>query len=244
MSFANSTKLRLRRLARTGLIVLVCAALFAGTWGALAVITLPQVGHLARQRPTTTAFMQHYLEENHGQLPRCEWVDYDAISPHLKRAILVSEDINFFSHSGFDGGELGQALRDAWRQKEAPRGASTITQQLARNLYLTSARTPWRKFTEALLTRRLESNLSKRRILEIYLNVVEFGPGIYGAEAASRHYFGTAAASLNERQAAELAVVLPRPKVWHPGRATPGYQSAVERILRRMEKAEFLWRRI
>ena len=188
--------------------------------------------------------MQSYLEDNGGRRPRCEWVDYDSISPHLKRAILVSEDINFFSHDGFDGHEIGQALREAWKAKEAPRGASTLTQQLARNLYFSSERTPWRKFSEALLTRRLESDLSKHRIFEIYLNVVEFGPGIYGAEAASLHYFGVAAKSLNERQAAELAAVIPRPSTWHPGRESPGYQSAVERIQRRMDKAEFLWKRI
>lgn len=238
------TKSSLRRIGRVGLLVLGYAALALATWVALTVLTVPDVGFLAKQRPKTTAYMQRYLEQNQGSPPRCQWVAYEQISPHLKRAILVSEDINFFSHQGFDEHEIGEALRVAWEQGEAPRGASTITQQLARNLYLSPARTPWRKLTEALLTRRLESRLSKRRIFEIYLNVVEFGPGIYGAEAASRQYFGTTAASLSERQAAELAAVLPRPKLWHPGRETPGYQTAVERILRRMDKAEFLWRQI
>ncbi len=244
MGTAASMASRLRRIGRLGLLVLGYAALAVGTWVTLTVVTLPDVGQLAQHRPKTTAYMQRYLEENPGSPPRCEWVDYEEISPHLKRAILVSEDINFFSHHGFDEYEIGQALQAAWREREAPRGASTITQQLARNLYLSSAQTPWRKLTEMLLTRRLESSLSKQRIFEIYLNVVEFGPGIYGAEVASRHYFGTDASSLDERQAAELAAVLPRPKVWHPGRDTPGYQSAVERILQRMDKAKFLWKRI
>jgi monofunctional biosynthetic peptidoglycan transglycosylase len=247
MSLAHTARSRLGRLPRSvrfGLLTVVYAALVGATWIALTLLTLPSVGYLAQQRPTTTAYMQRYIEENDGELPRCEWVAYDDISPHLKRAILGSEDINFFSHDGFDAGEMSPALRDAWKELEAPRGASTITQQLARNLFLSSARTPWRKFTEAMLTRRLESNLSKRRILEIYLNVVEFGPGLYGAEAASRHYFGVAAAALDERQAADLAVVLPRPKVWRPGHSSSGYQRAVERVLRRMEKAEFLWKRI
>jgi monofunctional biosynthetic peptidoglycan transglycosylase len=244
MKVSGIARIRPRRGVRIALIALGCLVLFVGTWLALAWITLPEVDHLARQRPVTTAFQQDYLEEHPGRPLYCEWVDYDEISPHLKRAILVSEDINFFAHDGFDEHEITQALSTAWRNKEAPRGASTITQQLARNLYLSPSRTPWRKLNEALLTRRLESSLGKRRILEIYLNVVEFGPGIYGAEAASRHYFGVDAGSLTERQAAELAAVLPRPKQWHPGRETAGYQAAVERILRRMEKAEFLWKRI
>lgn len=227
-----------------------CAAILVVVvlWGAWTVIRLPDVAPLAVERPSTTAFIERYLEERERDgLPpglRWQWVRYDAISPHLKRAVLVAEDINFFSHEGFDEHEIGEALREAWDQKEFPRGASTLTQQLARNLFLSPAKTPWRKLEEAMLTRRLEERLTKRRILEIYLNVVEFGPGIYGAEAASRYYFGIAAVALNERQAAELAAVLPRPSVWHPGRDTPGYRAAVERILRRMEKAEFLWRRV
>lgn len=206
------------------------------------------IDRLTTHRPDTTAFMQRYLraraESGSPSRLQWQWVGYADIAPTLKRAVLVSEDINFFSHDGFDEHEIGEALRDAWEQKEFPRGASTLTQQLARNLYLSPSITPWRKLAEAILTRKLESTLSKRRILEIYLNVVEFGPGIYGAEAASRHYFGIAAADLDEHQAAELAAVLPRPSTWHPGRQTRGYQQAVERILRRMEKAQFLLRLI
>lgn len=219
-----------------------------GSWGAWSVATLPEVGELATTRPATTAFMDLYRsrQSDAGQpvALRWSWVRYDSISPHLKRAVLVSEDINFFSHDGFDGHEIGQALREAWQDRSKPRGASTLTQQLARNLYLSPARSPWRKLREAMLTRRLESALTKRRLLEIYLNVVEFGPGIYGAEAASQYYFGLPASMLDERQSAELAAVLPRPSSWHPGRQSSGYEDAVERILRRMEKAEFLWRLI
>jgi monofunctional biosynthetic peptidoglycan transglycosylase len=239
---------RRRRVRRLMVAVVAVGLLVLAGWAAWTVVTLPDVGILARQRPATTAFMQRYLSEQkqagHSTDLLWHWVPYAEISAHLKRAVLVAEDINYFSHAGFDGHEIGEALREAWHEKDAPRGASTITQQLARNLYLSPARTPWRKLEEALLTRRLEARLGKRRILEIYLNVVEFGPGIYGAEAASRHYFGIAAADLDEHQAAELAAVLPRPSLWHPGRDTPGYQAAVERILRRMEKAEFLWRLI
>lgn len=235
---------RVRRILRFGLLGVLYCVLIVATWILLTVLTLPDVASLAHENPKTTAYMQRYVDQNPGSRPQCVWVDYEGISPNLKRAVLVSEDINFFSHAGFDEYEINQALRKAWERGEAPRGASTISQQLARNLYLSSSRTPWRKFSEALLTRRLESALGKRRILEIYLNVAEFGPGIYGAEAASRHYFGTSAASLSERQAAQLAAVLPRPKVWHPGRDTAGYRSAVERILGRMDKAQFLWKQI
>jgi monofunctional biosynthetic peptidoglycan transglycosylase len=244
MQFPVIARFRSYRSVRVALIVLGCFVLFSATWFSLAVITLPEVGHFDRQRPKTTAYMQDYVEKNPGRPLFCAWVDYEDISPHLKRAILVSEDINFFAHNGFDGHEIGQALSAAWRNREAPRGASTISQQLARNLFLSSSRTPWRKLNEALLTRRLESDLDKRRILEIYLNVVEFGPGIYGAEAASQNFFGRDSGSLTERQAAELAAVLPRPKSWQPGGDDPGYRDAVERILRRMEKAEILWQRI
>lgn len=240
--------MKTRRVFRLGLVASATLLAFLAGWVGVTVITLPTIAELATTQPTSTAFMDRYLEEQQRRGQSAElswsWVPYDSISPHLKRAILVAEDINFFSHDGFDDHEIGEALRDAWEEKEIPRGASTLTQQLARNLYLSTARTPSRKLEEALLTRRLERRLTKRRILEIYLNIVEFGPGLYGAEAASRHYFGIRAKNLDERQAAELAVVLPRPSVWHPGRATQGYREAVERVLHRMEKAEFLWRRI
>lgn len=233
------------RWLRWGLLVVGLGLVLVGAAVAALLLSLPDVGHLREERPGSTAFMALYLE-GPGKEHSLEWtwVPYEQISDHLKRAVLVSEDINFFSHDGFDRGEISVALQEAWQERSLPRGASTITQQLARNLYLSPARTPWRKLQEAWLTRQLERELGKRRILEIYLNVVEFGPGIYGAEAASRHWFGIRALALNERQAAELAAVLPRPSTWHPGRRTPGYQSAVDRILRRMEKAEFLERLI
>ena len=217
-------------------------------WGLVVVARLPEVASLASGQPRTTAFIDRYIQRcgEEGREPelRWRWVDYDLVSPNLKRAVLVAEDINFFSHEGFDRHEISQALKVAVQERDFPRGASTLTQQLARNLFLSPARTPWRKLEEALLTRRLEAALTKRRILEIYLNVVEFGPGIYGAEAASRHYFGVGAFALTTRQAAELAAVLPRPSTWHPGRQTEGYLAAVERIERRMERADFLWKRI
>ncbi len=168
---------------------------------------------------------------------------YDSISADLKRAVVAGEDIEFFSHRGFSYPELKDALKDALGEGRL-RGASTITQQLAKNLWLSPSRNPLRKVREALLTRQLEKHLSKHRILELYLNVVEFGPGIYGAEAAALHYFGSSASQLTEEQAAQLAAGLPRPSRWHPGSDSPSYQRYVAEIQRRMHKAEFLWRRI
>ena len=231
-----------RRLFRIALLLLAAGIVLLLVGAATTVLLLPDVEPLASERPGTTAFIEQYLDAHPARDLRWTWSPYDSISPHLKRAVLVSEDINFFAHDGFDTHEIEQAVKIAWERKEFPRGASTITQQLARNLYLSPSRTAWRKLAEAVLTWRLEQQLGKRRILEIYLNVVEFGPGIYGAEAASRHYFGIAASQLDETQAARLAAVLPRPSVWHPGRETRGYLAAVERILRRMDKAQFLWR--
>ena len=128
-----------------------------------------------------------------------------AISADLKRAVLVAEDINFFSHGGFDFGEVRNALTDAVRDRELPRGASTISQQLVKNLYLSPSRNPLRKVSEAVLTYRLEQAVDKNRILELYLNLIEWGDGVFGVEAASRHWFEESAFTLNARQVALLA---------------------------------------
>jgi monofunctional biosynthetic peptidoglycan transglycosylase len=172
------------------------------------------------------------------------WTPYTAISPTLKRAVLVAEDVTFFSHHGFALDEMQSALEDALRDHELPRGASTITQQLAKNLWLSRSRSPLRKAREALLTWQLERRLSKRRILELYLNVAEFGPGLYGVGAASRRYFGKAPGDLDESEAAQLAAVLPRPRSWHPGSSSAAYRRRVAAIERRMQRAAFLWKQI
>jgi len=205
--------------------------------------TWPDVAALARENPRTTAFIDRW-ESRSGRDAACIWVPYARISPHLKRAVLVAEDIDFFSHSGFATKEIRSALEKAWNEKRPPRGASTITQQLAKNLWLSPSRNPLRKVKEAILTVQLERSLSKRRILELYLNVVELGPGVYGAEAAAHHWFGTSAAALTERQAAELAAALPKPDDWHPGATSRRYQTQVELVLRRMGRAQFLWKEI
>jgi monofunctional biosynthetic peptidoglycan transglycosylase len=224
------------------------ALLVALAYAGWRVATWPDVAALATANPETTAFIERWRAERRragdSEAVAWRWVSYSSISPHLKRAVLVGEDIGFFDHQGFEADELRIALRDAWKEKKLPRGASTITQQLAKNLWLSPSRNPLRKIEEAILTRQLEQHLGKRRILELYLNVVELGPGIYGAEAASRHYFGVSAAALGEHQAAQLAASLPRPRSWHPGSGHRGYLNRVRTIERRMAKARFLWNAI
>lgn len=207
------------------------------------VVTWPDVAGLAHAHPKTTAFIAAY--QGWGLFGpkkpvQWTWVPYSRISSNLKRAVIVAEDIRFYSHHGFDDAEIRAALQDAWEEKELPRGASTITQQVAKNLWLSGSYNPLRKVKEAILTHQLERTLPKRRILEVYLNVAEFGRGIYGAEAAARHYYGRSAAALSTRQAAELAASLPRPKSWHPGVKGRGYQRKVRVILRRMAVARWL----
>lgn len=210
-------------------------------WIGLEWLRWPQVEKLAREPPESTAFIDAYRsgDSPEGEL-RWSWVPYEEISPHLKVAVLVGEDIDFFSHNGFATEEIKVALRQAAEERRFPRGASTITQQLAKNLWLSPSRNPWRKVKEAVLTRQLEQELEKRRILELYLNVVELGAGIYGVEAASQSYFGKSASRLTPKQAAMLAASLPRPSSWHPGSDSSGYASRVETLRRRMARAQWL----
>jgi monofunctional biosynthetic peptidoglycan transglycosylase len=219
-----------------------------GLWIAYETWTWPDVAALARRRPATTAFIERHRARAReaGRDGRAEWawVPYASVSPHLKRAVLVAEDINFFSHHGFDAGELRRAVEQALDEAELPRGASTLTQQLAKNLWLSPSRTPLRKLREAVLTWQLERALDKRRLLELYLNVVEFGPGVYGAEAASRRYFGKPASALTEEEAARLAASLPSPTTWHPGGGSRAAERHAASILRRMARAQFLWKQI
>ncbi|HEY7434536.1 MAG TPA: monofunctional biosynthetic peptidoglycan transglycosylase [Methylomirabilota bacterium] len=217
-------------------------------WLGVEIWTWPAVGRLATERPATTAFIERYRAQQRaaGRPDRVAWTwtPYAGISPALKRAVLVAEDIGFFSHHGFALAEMQNALEEALRDRERPRGASTITQQLAKNLWLSPSRNPLRKGREALLTSQLERALSKRRILELYLNVVEFGPGVYGAGAASQRYFGKAPADLDESEAAQLAAVLPNPGAWRPGAGSAAYRRHVAAIERRMSRAVFLWKQI
>jgi monofunctional biosynthetic peptidoglycan transglycosylase len=223
-----------RALAAVAIVVVLWLVWEAATW--------PDVRALASRPPTTTAFIERYKERERaaGRTPRVEWrwVPTAVISITLKRAVVLAEDAGFFNHHGFAPKAMREAMTQALEERRAPRGASTITQQLAKNLWLSPSRSPLRKAREAVMTWQLERALSKRRILELYLNVVEFGPGAYGVEAASRRYFGKSAAEVDSDEAAQLAASLPRPRAWHPGVTTTAYRRYVSDIRRRMDRVE------
>jgi len=224
------------------------AAIVLGTtlvlWLLFTWITWPDVASLRTENPSTTAFIEMYraAQRDAGRSDAVAWrpVPYDRISPNLKRAVVASEDTEFFFHEGFSTHEMKEAFKKAIREGEAPRGASTITQQVAKNLWLTPKRSLTRKLREAILTRQLEKHLSKARILDLHLNIAEFGPGIYGAQAAAQHFFGVSASGLSPRQGAMLAAGLPRPKRWNPASDSEYYRASVERILEVQRQLEYL----
>jgi monofunctional glycosyltransferase len=168
-----------------------------------------------RSNPATTSLIEQRSAESRakGEEPKRvqTWVPYDRISRNLVRAVLAGEDSRFFDHAGFDWEEIGKALEEDWNSGEFKRGASTITQQLAKNLFLSTSKNPLRKLHEAVITKEMEWVLGKRRILEIYLNVIEWGDGVYGAEAAAHTYFNEPAAALSVDQAAFLSAIIPGP---------------------------------
>jgi monofunctional biosynthetic peptidoglycan transglycosylase len=203
--------------------------------------TLPDVRPLATHNPTSTAFMALRATEAHARAETPKhvqyWVGYNRISPHLTRAVLVAEDSAFWTHEGIDVEQLRESMELNLERMEFARGASTITQQLAKNLYLSPRKDPLRKFRELLLARDLEAALSKRRILELYLNVIEWGDGIYGAEAAARAYFGVPASALSAEQSALLAGAIINPRLFNPGAPNRRLLSRQRLILRRMGAA-------
>jgi monofunctional biosynthetic peptidoglycan transglycosylase len=177
---------------------------------------LYDVDRLAREAPRRTALMRARAaaarRAGRAWRPRQTWVAYERVSPLLRRAVLTAEDAAFYRHGGLDWNEIRAAARRDLEERRVVRGGSTITQQLARNLYLGDRRTPTRKLTEVFLALRMERALSKRRIFELYLNLIEWGDGVFGAEAAARHYFGVSAAELSPRQATLLAAVIINPR--------------------------------
>ncbi len=192
--------------------------------------------------PSTSAFMEESLEimrqKNPGATLRRQWVPYEKISPHLKRAIIAAEDSKFLEHEGFDFEAIQKAYEKNLRKGRLVAGGSTISQQLAKNLFLSSQKTPWRKIQEALITLMLENVMSKRRIMEIYLNVIEWGNGVFGAEAAIRHYYGASASSVSAEQAARLAAMIPSPRFYDRHRSTPWLSKKTGIILSRMASVE------
>lgn len=212
------------------------ACLFA--YVAYVYLTLPDVRPLISENPSSTAFMDIRAAEARraGQELRRDfrWVPYDRISPELRRAVIIAEDAAFWQHEGVDYVELRISLERNWQERSFVRGASTITQQLAKNLYLSESRNPVRKLRELIVARRLEAALSKTRIFEIYLNVIEWGDGIYGIEAAARNYFGKPAANLTRSEAALLAGAIINPRLLRPDQPTPRLRARQRLILERM----------
>jgi monofunctional biosynthetic peptidoglycan transglycosylase len=188
--------------------------------------------------PSTTAFMDRYLERKPGVRLRQTWVPYGRISSELKRAVVAAEDAKFLDHEGFDWEAIQKAMARNERSGRIVAGASTISQQLAKNLFLSGERSWLRKAQEAAITWMLERTLAKRRILELYLNLAEWGEGVFGAEAAARHHFGVPAAALRPEQAAWLAAILPSPREYARGRVTPYLAGRVATILARMGAAQ------
>ena len=192
--------------------------------------------------PSSTAFMCEQLsvlqEKNPNATIQQTWVPYNRISNNLKRAIIASEDANFSEHEGVDWEALQKAYEKNSKKQKVVAGGSTITQQLAKNLFLSGSRSYVRKGQELVITYMLETLMDKRRIFEMYLNVVEFGTGTFGAEAASRHYYRTSAANLSAGQAARLAVMLPNPRYYDKHRDTSYLNRRTSTILARMNAVE------
>jgi monofunctional biosynthetic peptidoglycan transglycosylase len=226
--------------AKVRVVLRVVAAIAATGFAAVAYVylTLPDVKALRTRNPATTTFMQlraREAEARHRSFRvQQRWVGYEQISPNLRRAVLTAEDSAFWQHDGVDFEQLKESIETNLERGRMIRGASTITQQLAKNLYLTPSRNPLRKLRELFIARQLEVELSKRRILEIYLNVVEWGDGIFGAESAARTYFGKPASALEPEEAALLAGALINPRVHNPAKPTPRLLRRQEIILRRM----------
>jgi monofunctional biosynthetic peptidoglycan transglycosylase len=220
-----------RALALAALVALLAIALF---WA-----TLPDVSPLATAWPKTTAFMERrkaLLAAASGKPIRLEWtpVPLSRISPEMQRAAIVAEDARFYEHDGVDWDAVRGAVERNLERGGVKVGGSTITQQLAKNLYLSPARTPWRKLREIAIAKRLERRLSKKRILELYLNVIEFGTRTFGVEAASRRYFGKSARDLGREEAATLAAVIPSPRIYDPVKHPQRVARRAQRILRWM----------
>lgn len=229
-----------RHAVRLALLAAAAAVLTPAVW----VLDLPDARVLRKRPPKTTAYIE--LRRRQAQRAgkdfdlRWDWVPYDRISENLRDAVVTAEDDAYYRHDGVDW----DALRAAWeRDKKEGRlsaGGSTITMQLARNLYLSPSKNPLRKLKEILIARRLDRELGKRRVLELYLNVVEWGKGVFGCEAASRAYFAKSCADLTPDEAVALAVVLPNPRRWDPAKRGRYVERNSARIVARM-RASGLW---
>ncbi len=183
-------------------------------------LSIPDVAYLISNNPETTAIIQqrlHEAEEAGRKIRiRQKWVRFSTIPKLFKRTVRITEDANFYNHEGVDLTELKEAFKKNWEEGEVVRGGSTISQQLAKNLYLSTSRSVFRKIREYFITQEIESTLTKNRIFHLYLNIIEFGPGIFGVEAASRYYFGKSVANLSTEEMVRLTAIIPRPLKTRP----------------------------
>ena len=218
-----------------GTLILVLAVLLYQLW------IFGHVWWWVDHNPSTSSFMDARLSTLQNQNPdaelRYQWTPYERISIHLKRALIAAEDSKFLAHEGFDWEGIQKAYEKNLKKGKIVAGGSTISQQLAKNLFLSGSRTPWRKGQEAIITLMLEKTMSKRRILEIYMNVIEWGNGVFGAEAAARYYYRTSAAGLTQGQSAKLAAMVPNPRYYDKHREARGLQKRTGIILARMNQA-------
>ena len=225
-----------RRIIWRGLLALVVLVLLYQLWIFLHICWW--VDH----NPSTSAFMADRLEILQEDDPDAElrhkWVPYAKISANLKRSVIAAEDSKFIDHEGFDWDGIQKAYEKNLKKGKIVAGGSTISQQLAKNLFLSTRRTPWRKLEEAMITLMLEQMMSKRRIYEIYLNIIEWGNGIFGAEAAARHYFKVSAGGLSTYQAAKLAAMIPNPRFYDTHPAARGLARKTGIIQARMNNVE------
>ena len=194
----------------------------------------PNVASLKKYCPVKTAFMEYreeaWKKKKIKRVIASDWVSFSQISPYVIKAVIIAEDNTFWSHEGFDFNAIGKALQKDIVKGKFQAGGSTISQQLAKNLYLSPAKVPSRKIKEAILTWRIERQLSKRRIIELYLNVAEWGDGIFGIELAAQKYFGKPAANLTAREAATLAVILPNPRRYNPDGSSRYVEAQADRV--------------
>ncbi|MBI5208392.1 MAG: monofunctional biosynthetic peptidoglycan transglycosylase [Elusimicrobia bacterium] len=228
---------RRRALARlSGLLALASAAVAAAS--AAYLLWLPDVAPLKKSNPPTTCYIELRREQAERKGRKFElqmaWVPWDRISENLKNAVFIAEDDMFYRHKGIDWEATKTAFAKDWEEKRLAFGGSTITQQVARNLYLSPSKNPLRKVKEMLIAYRLEKTLGKRRIFELYLNIAEWGKGIFGAEAAAQAYFGKPASDLTVDEAVAMAVVLPNPKRWNPAKKGRYVERNMRRIMQRM----------
>ena len=231
---SRKTRSRWWRWAKITILVILGVAILYQGWIVFSILRYRSTN------PSSTAMMDQRASEARARgedVKRVQvWVPYDRISRNLTRAVLAGEDSRFFDHAGFDWEEIRKAMEEDWNKGEFKRGASTITQQLAKNLFLSTSKNPLRKLHEALITKEMEWILGKRRILEIYLNVIEWGDGVYGAEAAARTYFNTSAAAVSADQAAFLSAIIPSPNgAFNPSthrRRVERRKNLIERLMR------------